>query len=118
MAEHISPWMDEELFLFRDAIAKFFAAEMVPNEMRWQEQGHIDRNFWNKAGAMGILCASVPQEYGGVGGDFRHEAVILTEQFRASAITFTARSAPATSSIADLKTRSGVGCRKWPAAKW
>lgn len=87
MSGHISPWMDEELTLFQDAVAKFFAAEMVPNEPRWRKQGHIDRDFWNKAGAMGVLCASVPEEYGGMGGDFRHEAVILMEQFKALGVS-------------------------------
>jgi alkylation response protein AidB-like acyl-CoA dehydrogenase len=76
--------MDEELILLQDSLREFYAAEMVPHEERWQKQGHIDRAFWNKAGEFGILCASVPEEYGGMGGDFRHEAVIVTEQFRAA----------------------------------
>jgi len=87
MYQHRSPWMDEELLMFQDALKDFYSREMVPNEPRWQEQGAIDRDFWNKAGEMGILCASVPEEYGGMGGDFRHEAVIVTEQFRASGVS-------------------------------
>ncbi|MEZ5450197.1 MAG: acyl-CoA dehydrogenase family protein [Thiolinea sp.] len=78
MNTYQTPWMDEELTLFRDSIAKFYAAEMAPHEPRWQKQGHVDRDFWLKAGEMGLLCASVPEEYGGMGGDFRHEAVIVT----------------------------------------
>lgn len=84
MTPHISPWMDDELTMLQDSLREFFAKEMVPHEERWQKQGHIDRDFWNKAGEIGILCASVPEEYGGMGGDFRHEAVIATEQFRAA----------------------------------
>ncbi|EBA15142.1 Acyl-CoA dehydrogenase [Roseobacter sp. SK209-2-6] len=84
MTQHISPWMDDELIMLQDSLREFFAKEMVPHEERWQKQGHIDRDFWNKAGEIGILCASVPEEYGGMGGDFRHEAVIATEQFRAA----------------------------------
>jgi acyl-CoA dehydrogenase len=84
MTSHISPWMDDELTMLQDSLREFFAKEMVPHEERWQKQGHIDREFWNRAGEMGILCASVPEEYGGMGGDFRHEAVIATEQFRAA----------------------------------
>ncbi|OIQ34984.1 MAG: acyl-CoA dehydrogenase [Roseobacter sp. MedPE-SWchi] len=84
MTSHISPWMDDELTMLQDSLRDFFAKEMVPHEERWQKQGHIDRDFWNRAGEMGILCASVPEEYGGMGGDFRHEAVIATEQFRAA----------------------------------
>ncbi|MEP4036946.1 acyl-CoA dehydrogenase family protein [Pseudophaeobacter sp.] len=84
MTAHISPWMDDELTMLQESLRDFYAKEMVPHEERWQKQGHIDREFWNKAGEMGILCASVPEEYGGMGGDFRHEAVIATEQFRAA----------------------------------
>lgn len=84
MTAHISPWMDDELTMLQDSLRDFYANEMVPHEERWQKQGHIDRDFWNKAGEIGILCASVPEEYGGMGGDFRHEAVIATEQFRAA----------------------------------
>jgi acyl-CoA dehydrogenase len=84
MTSHISPWMDDELTMLQESLRDFYAKEMVPHEKRWQEQGHIDRDFWYKAGEFGILCASVPVEYGGMGGDFRHEAVITTEQFRAA----------------------------------
>ncbi|EAQ44533.1 Acyl-CoA dehydrogenase [Roseobacter sp. MED193] len=84
MTAHISPWMDDELIMLQDTLRDFYAKEMVPHEERWQQQGHIDRDFWNKAGEIGILCASAPEEYGGMGGDFRHEAVIATEQYRAA----------------------------------
>ncbi|MBW8636333.1 acyl-CoA dehydrogenase family protein [Hoeflea sp. WL0058] len=87
MNNHVSPWMDEDLGIFRDAITRFYAEEMAPNEERWQKQGYVDRDFWNKAGEMGLLCASVPEEYGGMGGDFRHEALIVFEQFKASGVS-------------------------------
>jgi acyl-CoA dehydrogenase len=80
-------WMDDELQMLRDAVRKFYDAEMEPHEERWQDQGHIDRDFWNKAGAAGILCASIPEEYGGAGGDFRHEAIILEEQYRGKGVS-------------------------------
>tara|TARA_A100000171_G_scaffold34086_1_gene32476 strand:+ start:678 stop:1814 length:1137 start_codon:yes stop_codon:yes gene_type:complete len=79
--------MDDELQMLRDAVRKFYDAEMEPHEERWQDQGHIDRDFWNKAGAAGILCASIPEEYGGAGGDFRHEAIILEEQYRGKGVS-------------------------------
>lgn len=84
MTPHISPWMDDELLMLQDSLRDFYANEMVPHEARWQQQGHVDRDFWVKVGEIGILCASIPEEYGGMGGDFRHEAVIATEQFRAA----------------------------------
>ena len=84
---YTASWMDEELRIFQDSIAKFYQAEMFPHETRWQDQGHVDRDFWYKAGEAGILCASVPEEYGGIGGDFRHEAIILTQQHRGPGVS-------------------------------
>lgn len=81
--QHVSPWMNEELNILRDHIARFFQREFVPHIKRWDEQGIVDRDAWNKAGEAGILCASIPVEYGGGGGDFRHEMVIEEEMARA-----------------------------------
>lgn len=82
-----TPWMNDELQMLSDAVRKFYDIEMDPHEDRWQKQGHVDRDFWNKAGAAGILCASIPEEYGGAGGDFRHEAVIIAEQHRGKGVS-------------------------------
>jgi acyl-CoA dehydrogenase len=81
-------WMDEELGLLRDSARRFFARECVPHEMRWRGQHHAERGIWNKAGAAGLLCASIPQQYGGGGGNFLHEAVICEEQWYAMAQAF------------------------------
>lgn len=81
--EHIAPWMNEELNIMREHIARFFQREFVPHIKRWDEQGVVDREAWEKAGEAGILCASIPTEYGGGGGDFRHEMVIEEEMARA-----------------------------------
>jgi len=72
--------MNEELQMFRDAVRKFFHNEFVPHEERWAKEQKMDREAWLKAGTMGILCASIPEEYGGGGGSFAHEAVIFEEQ--------------------------------------
>ncbi len=74
-------WETEDLSALRDTARRFFERECVPHEMRWREQHHADRNFWNKAGAAGLLCASIPEQYGGGGGHFLHEAVICEEQW-------------------------------------
>ncbi|OFE12075.1 acyl-CoA dehydrogenase [Pseudohongiella acticola] len=81
--EHTPPWMNEELNIMRSHIARFFEREFVPHVKRWDEQGMVDREAWLKAGEAGILCASIPVEYGGGGGDFRHEMVIEEEMARA-----------------------------------
>jgi acyl-CoA dehydrogenase len=80
MSTHVSSWMNEELSLFRDNVRKFIATEITPHEERWAEQQYVDRDLWRKAGAAGLLCTDVPEELGGVGATFAHEAVILEEQ--------------------------------------
>lgn len=82
------PWMTEELEMLRDSVRRFFERECVPHEMRWRAQQHADRDIWTKAGQAGILCASIPEAYGGGGGSFLHEAVICEEQMRAMAQGF------------------------------
>lgn len=72
-------WMTPDLQIFRDAVRKFVAAEIVPNDSRWQSQKHVDRDLFEKAGALGVLCPSIPLEYGGGGGTFAHEAIVSEE---------------------------------------
>ncbi len=76
---YASPWMDEELTIFRDAVSRFVEAEMVPHEEQWRKQQNVGRDIWRKAGAMGLLCTDVSADYGCGGGDFRHEAVLYEE---------------------------------------
>jgi acyl-CoA dehydrogenase len=80
--------MSDELVMFRDAVRKFVAAELVPHDERWAKQGHVDRDVWHKAGAMGILLCDVPEEYGGAGASFAHEAAVYEEVQRANITSF------------------------------
>jgi acyl-CoA dehydrogenase len=79
---HVSPWMDEDLTIFRDSVARFVDAEMVPNDEQWRKQQHVGKDIWRKAGEMGLLCTDIPSDYGGAGGDFRHEAILYEETAR------------------------------------
>jgi acyl-CoA dehydrogenase len=83
MSGQSSPWITDDLVLFQDSIRKFIERELAPHEERWWKQQHVDREVWRKAGEMGMLCASIPEEYGGGGGTFAHEAIIALEQSRA-----------------------------------
>ena len=74
-------WETDDLVMLRDSARRFFERECVPHEMRWRAQHHAEREIWNKAGAAGLLCASIPEAYGGGGGDFLHEAIICEEQW-------------------------------------
>jgi acyl-CoA dehydrogenase len=72
-------WMTEDLVLLEEQARRFIAAEYVPHLERWHEQGMYEREVWTKAGEAGLLCATIPEEYGGAGGNFGHEAVINRE---------------------------------------
>src|SRR5688572_17908191 len=77
-----SAWMTEDLDQLRKLARTFFEREAVPNQERWAAQKQVDRDFWRQAGEVGLLCLSIPEEYGGGGGTFAHEAVLLEEQAR------------------------------------
>ncbi len=64
---------------FRDSVRSFIKAEVVPNIDRWDEAGIVEKALWPKAGAVGMLCPTVPEEYGGLGLDFGYNAVIDEE---------------------------------------
>lgn len=72
-------WMTEDLALLEEQARRFMAAEYVPNLDRWHAEEVYDREVWNRTGEAGLLCAAMPEEYGGAGGNFGHEAVINRE---------------------------------------
>ena len=88
LATPARPWMDSELELLRDTARRFFETECAPHHEEWAEQKHVDRKIWRRAGELGLLCAGIPEEYGGGGGHFLHEAVICEEQQRAMVNSF------------------------------
>lgn len=79
-----SPWMSAEHRLLRDSTARFFAERWVPRAAGWRAAGMMERDTWREAGSQGLLCAALPEQLGGGGGDFGHEAVIVMEAARAN----------------------------------
>ena len=78
----VAPVDDDELALFRATVARFVATEMVPNDAAWRRQQHVGPEIWRRAGELGLLCADVPAEYGGMGASFLHEAIVHEELAR------------------------------------
>jgi acyl-CoA dehydrogenase len=72
-------WMDEELDLLEHASRQFFEQECAPHYEAWEEAGIVDRSAWEKAGEQGLLCAEIPEAFGGAGGSFFHDAVIARQ---------------------------------------
>ncbi|OIN79965.1 acyl-CoA dehydrogenase family protein [Mycobacterium malmoense] len=81
-AVHRSPWVDDEIADLTRMAIKFFETEAVPNRERWERQKRVDREFWLAAGRLGLLCASIPEEYGGGGGTLAHDFAIFEAQAR------------------------------------
>jgi acyl-CoA dehydrogenase len=75
----LSPWMNDELAIYRETVVRFVESEMVPHDARWREEHNVGAEIWRKAGELGLLCADIPSEYGGAGGDFRHEVILYEE---------------------------------------
>ena len=81
-------WYTEDVALLEDSVGRFYREEFFPCEMRWRQEGEVDRDSWLAAGEQGLLCAGIPEAYGGLGGSFAEEAIIYYEQFRAGVPSF------------------------------
>src|SRR6266446_4926466 len=75
-------WNDAEVESFRDSWVRFVETEMAPQDEAARKRGHVGHELWRRAGELGFLCVDIPEEWGGAGGDFRHEAVLHEEMAR------------------------------------
>ncbi|GAA7758082.1 MULTISPECIES: acyl-CoA dehydrogenase family protein [Cupriavidus] len=72
----------EDHEMFRETVRRFLERECLPKQAAWDKAGKVDRETWLKAGREGLLCVTLPTEYGGGGGDFGHSAVFNEELAR------------------------------------
>lgn len=75
----------EEHNIFRESVRRFVEREIVPFHAQWEHDGMVPRELWLKAGAEGLLCCTVPEEYGGLGLDYLFDVVVFEELWRAGA---------------------------------
>jgi alkylation response protein AidB-like acyl-CoA dehydrogenase len=71
--------------IFRESVRRFVEREIVPFHAAWEEKGVVPRELWLKAGAEGLLCCTVPEEYGGLGLDYLFDVVVFEELWRVGA---------------------------------
>ncbi|MFP5462770.1 MAG: acyl-CoA dehydrogenase family protein, partial [Gammaproteobacteria bacterium] len=76
---------DSDHELFRDNVRRFFETEVMPHHERWEEQGYVDRDCWKKAGDNGLLCVTMPEQYGGAGVDRLYSTILIEEAARLGA---------------------------------
>jgi acyl-CoA dehydrogenase len=75
----------EEHEIWRTTVRRFVEKEIVPYHARWEHDGIVPRELWRKAGAQGMLCCTVPEEYGGLGLDYLFDVVVFEELWRVGA---------------------------------
>ena len=78
-------WINDELEILHKSAYQFTKSEFDPKREEWEKKGLCDRSAWNQAGEAGLLCASIPEVYGGAGGTYLHEAIILDAMMRGGA---------------------------------
>jgi len=69
--------------MWRDTVRKFIEKEIVPFHDQWEKDGIVPRDVWLKAGEAGMLCCTVPEEYGGIGADYLYDVIVFEELWRA-----------------------------------
>jgi alkylation response protein AidB-like acyl-CoA dehydrogenase len=75
--------LSSERDMFRDTVRRYVETELMPHAEEWEEAEGYPREVWNQLGEAGLLCVDMPEEYGGLGGDFPMSAVVLEELSRA-----------------------------------
>ncbi len=73
---------NEDHEAFRDTVRRFIDKEIAPHHAQWEQNGMVPRDLWLKAGAAGMLCCTVPEEYGGIGADYLFDVVVFEEMAR------------------------------------
>ncbi|XP_070535529.1 long-chain specific acyl-CoA dehydrogenase, mitochondrial-like [Ptychodera flava] len=71
--------MSEEHDMFRASVRRFCREEVSPHETKWEEDGQVSRQVWERAGELGFLGVNIPAEAGGLGADFKSSSIVIEE---------------------------------------
>jgi len=71
---------NEDHDMFRSTVRRFFQEEVAPNHSKWEEDGQVSREIWEKAGENGLLGINTKEEHGGIGADFLYTSIVMEEQ--------------------------------------
>jgi acyl-CoA dehydrogenase len=85
---YVSPWHDDETDAISEVAERFFTTRVLPRAERWEAQHYVDHDVWREAGDLGLLCCSIPEEYGGGGGTFAHDLAVFEAQARVGDTSF------------------------------
>ncbi|MFC4605876.1 acyl-CoA dehydrogenase family protein [Rhodococcus kronopolitis] len=88
MKKYVPTWHDDEVRALSELALGFFEREVVAHNEKWDAQHRIDRDVWLKAGELGLLCCSIPAEFGGGGGTFAHDLAVFEVQGYAGDLAF------------------------------
>ena len=74
---------DHEHEAFRSTVQRFLAEHCSPFHEQWEEDHLVPRQVWARAGELGMLNATTPEAYGGLGLDRRFSMIAVEEVARA-----------------------------------
>ncbi len=74
----------DEHEIFRNSVARFLKEEVLPQYETWEDEGRTPPEIWRRAGDVGLLGTSIPEKYGGMGGDFLFDSIVIEELGRHS----------------------------------
>ena len=68
---------------FRNTVRRFLMEECMPHHEQWEEEHLVPRAIWRRAGELGLLNATTPADYGGLGLDRLFSMITNEEIYRA-----------------------------------
>ena len=71
--------LTDEQSALRSVTAEFVDREIMPYAAEWDRAEHVDLSIVDKMAELGILGMTIPEEYGGIGGDHLSYCLAMEE---------------------------------------